>query len=249
MSDTSILFFGDVHGHYEHVLDAVTLFEPKAIVLLGDLQPEAPLHEVLAPILTQTEIWFIHGNHDTDSDTDYDHVFGSELKDRNLHGRVVEIAGVRIAGLGGVFRGQVWSPPEEPNFESAKEFAAKCGKGNLWRGGLPRKHHSTIFPQTYHSLAKQRADILVTHEAPSAHHNGFEALDELGRSLRIEKSFHGHHHDCKDYRTHDERLGFKAFGVGCCGVSDLDGETVLSGHHDHLRYVISSRDTGYDEDN
>ena len=51
-----------------------------------------------------TEVWFIHGNHDTDSDADYDHLFGRHWQIRNLHGRVAVVDGVRIAGLGGVPR-------------------------------------------------------------------------------------------------------------------------------------------------
>ncbi|MGZ5802336.1 MAG: metallophosphoesterase family protein, partial [Burkholderiaceae bacterium] len=50
----------------------------------------------------------IPGNHDTDETRHYDHLFGSTLADRNLHGRIETIAGVRIAGLGGVFRTKVW---------------------------------------------------------------------------------------------------------------------------------------------
>lgn len=88
-------------------------------------------------ILDKTEVWFIHGNHDTDSEADHDHLFGSALADRNLHGRVVEIAGLRIAGLGGVFRGKVWTPPAPATFENFKQYLARCGKGNFWRGGLP----------------------------------------------------------------------------------------------------------------
>ena len=106
-----ILFCGDLHGQFGHVIEAVLVRQPAAVILLGDLQAQNPLEVELAPILGHTEIWFIHGNHDTDSDADHDNLFDSALADRNLHGRVVEIAGVRIAGLGGVFRGQVWSPP------------------------------------------------------------------------------------------------------------------------------------------
>lgn len=75
------------------------------------MQAQRPLHLELASILDKTEIWFIHGNHDTDTEADHDHLFGSAMADRNLHGRVVEIAGLRIAGLGGVFRCKVWTPP------------------------------------------------------------------------------------------------------------------------------------------
>lgn len=55
-----------------------------------------------------TEVWFIHGNHDTDSDDDYDNLFNSVLADKNLLGRVVEVERLQIAGLGGVFHSQVW---------------------------------------------------------------------------------------------------------------------------------------------
>lgn len=86
---------------------AVKLRRPEVIIFLGDLQAKRPLEVELQEILDLTEIWFIHGNHDTDTDTDYNHLFGSALADRNLRGRVAEIGGYKIAGLGDVFRGQV----------------------------------------------------------------------------------------------------------------------------------------------
>ena len=230
-----IYFCGDTHGHFDHVLDIVARDRPAAIVFLGDLQARRPLEQELAAILDMTEVWYIHGNHDTDTDADYDHLFGSALGERNLHGRVVEIDGVRIAGLGGVFRGQVWWPPGPWEYESPAEFIAHCGKGNRWRDGLPRKHRSSIFPEDYFRLASQRADILVTHEAPSAHPHGFDVLDELGRSLRIDKAFHGHHHDCLDYSASSERLGFDAYGVGYRGITDMEGRRIQSGTFDQVR--------------
>ena len=92
-----IFFAGDTHGNFGHVIQAVRQHRPAAVVFLGDLQPQRPLDQELQPILDLTEIWWIHGNHDTDSDADHDHLFGSALADQNLHGRVIEIAGVRIA--------------------------------------------------------------------------------------------------------------------------------------------------------
>ncbi len=89
-SAPKLMFFGDPHGDFEPVIAAVERCRPEAIVLLGDLQPRQPLHIELEPILDRTGVWFIHGNHDTDSDADYDHLWGSELADRNLHGRIVE---------------------------------------------------------------------------------------------------------------------------------------------------------------
>jgi hypothetical protein len=146
-----------------------------------------------------------------------------------------EIDGLRIAGLGGIFRGQVWAPPGQWLHERPEDFAARCGKGNLWRGGLPRKHRSSIFPSDYFGLVGQRADILVTHEAPSSHPHGFDAIDELARSLGVGKAFHGHHHDRLDYSGHRERLEFDAFGVGFCGVSDANGRMVRPGDFDEAR--------------
>lgn len=218
-----IFFCGDVHGRFEHVIEAVRTHRPTAVVFLGDQQARRPLEKELQEVLDMTDVWWIHGNHDTDSDADYDNLFGSALADRNLHGRVVEIAGVRVAGLGGVFRGQVWMPPEPPKYESSAAYVARCGKGNLWRGGLPRKHRSTIFPDEYLGLVSERAEILVTHEAPSAHPHGFDAIDELARTMRIEKVFHGHHHDFIDYNNHLPTDKFQAYGVALCGVVDQNG--------------------------
>lgn len=120
-----ILMFGDTHGYFKHVLPVVEAEKPEAIIFLGDLQAQRPLELELDTVLDKTEVWWIPGNHDTDSRKDYDNLFESKLADRNLHGRVVQIAGVRIAGLGGIFRESVWYPqlsativPRYPNYES-----------------------------------------------------------------------------------------------------------------------------------
>jgi Icc-related predicted phosphoesterase len=232
---STIFFCGDVHGDFQHVIEAVQAHGPDAIILLGDVQAKGPLEVELSSILMQTEVWFIHGNHDTDSEADHDHLLGSALADRNLHGRVASVAGVRIAGLGGIFREQIWRPPEAPHYASPDEFVARCGKGNRWRSGLPLKHRSSIFPANHTSLSKLRADVLVSHEAPSAHPHGFEAIDELARSLQVGKTFHGHHHDQLDYGTESARLGFDAFGVGLRGITDLDGKIIQAGEIDSAR--------------
>jgi predicted phosphodiesterase len=230
--DPDILFVGDPHGRFEHVIEIVLERGPDAVVFLGDLQAPRPLEQELAPILAHTDVWFIPGNHDTDRDSDHDHLFGSTLADRNLHGRVVTVAGVRIAGLGGVFRGKVWMPPNEPRVTDSERFIATTPRQDRWRGGLPRKHRSTIFPEHVAALTNQRADVRVTHEAPSCHPHGFAAIDELGRRLGVRLAFHGHHHLRKDYAEHHQRLGFRALGVGLAGVTALDGSIVHPGVYD-----------------
>ncbi len=240
-----ILFFGDNHGHFDHIIEAVEREKPDAIVLLGDVQAQRPLEVELAPILGKTIIRFIHGNHDTDSDFDYRHLFESKLADANLHGRVEEIAGVRIAGLGGVFRGKIWSPPEPPKVDSYADWMRSTkprhGETNLVHETQARTHHSTIFWDVYSRLWDQKADVLVTHEAPSVHPHGVAAIDDLARAMGLQATFHGHHHDSLDYRAEWDRLGFEAYGVGFCGITALDGGIVRPGDFDEVRAYRNER--------
>ncbi len=245
-----IFFCGDVHGNFEHVIEAVRDHRPAAVIFLGDLQAQRPLDQELQPILGLTEIWWIHGNHDTDSQADHDNLFLSALADRNLHGRVVEIAGVRIAGLGGVFRGEVWHPPGEIQheaFAALERSEANRPSVKAYRNERARKHRSSIFPDEYFQLVGQRADILITHEAPSCHPHGFDAIDELARSMVVRTTFHGHHHDRPDYTSHREHLGFEAYGVGFCGITDQDGNIICAGDFDEQRAYRQERVSGEKE--
>ena len=79
--------------------------------------------------------------------------------------------------------------------------------------------------------------MLVTHEAPSAHPHGFAALDELARSLKVLTTFHGHHHDCLDYRPHWSKLGHQAYGVGFSGITALNGTVIRVGDYDTVSWV------------
>ena len=211
-----LLLFGDPHGRFEFVIRCVQKHRPKAVVLLGDIQAQRPLQLELAPILDLTEVWWIPGNHDTDSDEDHDNLFGSALAHRNLHGRVVEVAGHRIAGLGGIFRETIWSPPLEPAYRSATDRLKVIRPTERWRGGLPRRHRTSIFPDEYDRLARQRADILVTHEGLGGHPHGWQALDDLAIAVGVQVVVHGHLHETIDYIA-DGRLdpgaSYQAFGV------------------------------------
>ncbi len=207
-----ILFCGDPHGEFDHIIQRVQQMKPAAVIMLGDLCLSQPFEQTFASILGLTDIWFIHGNHDTDEVRYHDHLFA--CPERNLHGRVVEIDGFKIAGLGGIFRSQVWYPPEPPRYTTKQNFIAKCGKGNLWQGGLPRKHRSSIFPEDIQSFDGLKADILVSHEAPSAHPHGFQTIDELAQSLGATTIIHGHHHDPFHYGTPSRiNVGLRSFMV------------------------------------
>ena len=220
MTNPALMFFGDPHGDLQPVIAAVERLRPEAIVLLGDIQARQPLHIELSPILDLTEVWLIHGNHDTDTDGDFDNLFGSQLADRNLHGRVVEIAGYKVAGLGGIFRSKIWDPRqpvEEAAFASADSLRQSMRPEERWRDGISRRHHSTIFPDDYQQLLRSPpADILVTHEAPAAHPHGWQAIDELAETLGVQLVVHGHHHQDIDYLAEGMQSAstpFRAFGV------------------------------------
>ncbi len=223
-----IFICGDPHGRFEHILGAIEQYHPDAVVILGDLTPHRSMDEIFADI-GKTEVFWIPGNHDTDSDLIYDRIWRSKFAHNNLNGKVLDVAGVKIAGLGGVFRGQVWMPPGYPTHYSPASFIRKLGKAATWRGGLPRRHRSTIFCSVYERLKEQKADVLVTHEAPSEHKKGFECIDQLAGLLGVRFLFHAHQHESKNY---GEINGITFRGVGLRGIVNLAGDIIVPAEAD-----------------
>jgi predicted phosphodiesterase len=264
-----IYFLGDVHGNFEHVRTAALKDKPSAIVFLGDLEAQRPIAEELAPILALgIDVRWIRGNHDTDTKKNWDNLAGA--MPHNIDGKVVDVAGVRIAGLGGVFRGEIWYPDSacpsgaEPQFDSYEAYCrtqekkrplrlrkkdaveaslrkiehlpgANAAMIDELRYGKELKHLSSIFWDVYERLWEQRADILVTHEAPSCHPNGFSAIDDLAQAMHVKTVFHGHHHDRLDYSAWTAKLGFTTVGVGFCGIADESGKVIQPGDFDEAR--------------
>ncbi len=226
-----VLFVGDPHGRLDGLLDVAAQHRPLAMILLGDLEPRTSLLDWIDAMRDiGVEAWFIHGNHDTDSVATWQRVVDANAW--NLHGRVVEIAGVRIAGLGGVFRKTVWDPSVgPPAFASLADFGRYITQGGRARAGTGaqqlRRHGSTIFSDDVARLARSRADILVTHEAPLPHRHGFQALNDLARAMGVQRLFHGHHHAYVDYTDRAAEMGFKAWGVASGGVVDIDGQEIF----------------------
>ena len=225
MTAGPVLYCGDPHGQFRHIIKAATELHASSVILLGDMEPLRPLHIELEPILDR--VWYVHGNHDTDSDQNWIHIWESELKDKNIDGRVVTLEdGTRIAGLAGVFRESVWYPslPTPPKFRNQAEHAKSTPRQDRWRGGVHRKHWSSIYPNVLDHLADLRADVLVTHEAPGYHSNGFEILDDLAQSLGVTVAVHGHQHDRLDSTDRWAQQGFKSHGVGLRGITAIDAE-------------------------
>ena len=227
------MIVGDPHGQYTKLFQIIKKAQPEAVIFLGDMGANNSLEKVLSPILNMTAVWFIHGNHDTDTNEDYERIFGSELAEKNLHGRVEDIAGFRIAGLGGVFRSKVWHPmanggkPKWDKRETYMHFQPSTIKRATQKyGGLPRQHNSSIWYEDVESLSQQQADILVTHEAPSCHRHGFNVLDDLAFNMRVSRLFHGHHHEHYQDVIGNEDQKVIVEGVGLAQCKNELGETI-----------------------
>ena len=222
----AITFFGDPHGNFDAFHETVQHERPDVAIFLGDMGLERPFEQEAADFLAAGgDLWWIVGNHDTDSEQYHDNLFNSDLADRNLGNRVIEVDGVRIAGLGGVFRGSIWHPrpnegstEENPPVYRTREDFMRANARSLWRGGMPRKQRSTIFPEDFEILAQQKADILVTHEAPSNHQFGFAVIDRLAERMGVHTIIHGHHHTDYDAVTDN---GINVIGVAKEGIYRL----------------------------
>jgi predicted phosphodiesterase len=199
----TILFAGDPHRNFSPIIRACQAHTPGHLILLGDQDCQRKLTDILAPpIKAGWQIHWILGNHDCETESAYDNLVTSH-PEGDLGFRVADLHGVRVAGLPGVFKPSVWHPRSDgpadkidpPRYRNRDEFLAAQPKARWWRGGLPLWHRDTIFPDDFDHLARQRFDILVTHEAPSSHPHGFAVIDELAADGGAHLIVHGHHHD------------------------------------------------------
>ena len=217
-----LIFAGDTHGSLAHLAEAPG---DCTVIHVGDFELAEPLEEAL-PAGLDKRFWWIPGNHDFDRESYYDRLHSSALSDRNIHGRVLQLEGIRVAGLGGVFLGRVWPAPSAPLFPSRRDYMRSLPRQNKWRGGLPLKLRSAIWAAEVESLSRQRADVLVLHEAPESHRHGFRALGDLARAMGARTIVHGHHH--VDYLAEIDG-GVRVIGVGLRGLTALDGEVLKPG--------------------
>lgn len=201
-TERGLIFYGDPHGVWEPLLAACADAPPDGVVLLGDCDLRVPLREQIAPMFAAAiRVLWIPGNHDTDSPDAYDRLWG-EHPCGNLHASAVEVGGVAVAGLGGVFKGRIWYPKSDaaapPLHHSRADHLKRLARTTHWRGGLPLRLRDAIYPEDVDALASVRADVLVAHEAPSCHHNGFVGVDSAAHACAARLVVHGHHHHAYD---------------------------------------------------
>jgi len=218
-----ILFAGDPHGCFANVVSAVFKYKPAAVILLGDYNLEAPLEKYLEAIIGLCKIYWIPGNHDFDSITEYENLYFSALSYNNIHLKVIEIDGLRIAGLGGIFKGKNWMPGDIPKWKDKLHYL-KITPSNIKK--MPLHFEHSIWHHEYEKMKQQiKADILVSHEAPSCHRHGHKALDELAAVIGAKHIFHGHHH----HYYHDKlKNGISVTGTSIGGIANLAGEELVA---------------------
>jgi predicted phosphodiesterase len=217
-----ILFAGDPHGNFKPLIAAVQEHTPQAVILLGDYDLDEPLEISLAEIIGSTEIWWIAGNHDFETPIKHRNLFQSALADKSLHLKVTMVAGIRIAGLSGIFLGRVWYPPQPPKWANKQHYQNSL-RAHLKRSDMPLKYQCAIWHDEFQELAKLKADILVTHEAPGSHKHGFSAISELAAEMGVKQVYHGHLHE--NYSKLIKR-NIQVFGVANAAVADLAGNVL-----------------------
>jgi len=224
-----------VHRRWEHVQRGLVALPrpPRHVVLLGDMECHETLDALTAPIRAAgATLHWIFGNHDYDGGPEMwanlaDPALNPLTSGGALHGRVVEIGGLRVAGLGGTFRPRVWHPPNPPRLHGRAELPAdRASLGPGWsEQAIGALEHSlgamAIWPEDVEALATQRADVLVTHEAPSSHPSGVAVLDDLARRMGARLVVHGHHHIGYRARHQD---GLEAQGVGAAWAMCQHGQ-------------------------
>lgn len=195
---TRLLFYGDPHGNFAPLEKALEGQSVDAVILLGDNCTEDLEADCAFVREKDIPLYWVHGNHDCKKAEWYDGLFEKTDQDGCLHGRVVKIGTVRVAGLGGKPRKEVWLPGLDP--VSRKKYLKGVKPAKRWRDGLPLKSRCAIWPEDVEALRTQKADILVTHVWPSSYGAGLKFLDDLAADMHVRLFVHGHLH-C-GYRGH-----------------------------------------------
>ena len=236
----NIVFIGDIHRDWPSVERGLAALEhlPQAAVLMGDIECTAPLDVLAAPLLSRgIDVFWISGNHDNDGGPEMwahlaDPAQNPITAPGALHCRVVEIAGLRVAGLNGIFRPRVWHPNRTPGLHHRGELPANLAKlgDSLRPEHVAALTHSlstiAIWPEDVDALSALRADVLVVHDAPCSHPDGHAVLTDLAVRMGARLIVHGHHH--VSYRA-AHHSGLHAMGVAAAWGMSLAGQPLWRG--------------------
>lgn len=234
-----IWIVGGAHGQRRSLLRALeerASTAPRWLIFAGNIgldREHGTFDEWLRPLYAAApgiQVAWIPGDHDSAQQDCWERLqaCGAALP---LHGFVLDLDGVHVAGLGGSFQPKVWSPPDRALVHERRDLFKRPMLSHELRNPIHVGLHTAIYEAEWEALAALTADILITHEAPSPHPRGFDAIDDLARALGVVRAFHGcHHEDPKlAYREHWERLGFQAIGLAHRGVRDGLGEVIDAG--------------------
>lgn len=234
MTISGVTFAGDTHGRLDHLAEAPA---DDVIIHVGDFAPvDRPVSELLPPGVLE-RFYFIPGNHDYDRPEYRRRLLEDPaLADRCIHRQVTQFSAVRVAGLGGVFKGRMWFPKDslgEPGYPGPSSYIRTLPKKDRDNADNSRPMRGAIWYEHWEQLARGSADVLVTHEAPTAHEQGFFGVDELARRLGVSTIVHGHHHT--DYQSTICNGSIRVIGVGLRGLTRLDGTVVRPGEREARR--------------
>jgi hypothetical protein len=146
---------------------------------------------------------------------------------------VLDIAGVRVAGLSGIFRPRVWDGRRAPSLLRRADLPADLAKlgPSLRAEHVAALTHSlstiAIWHEDVEAMAAMRADVLVVHDAPCSHRDGHAVLTDLARRMGARVVLHGHHH--VSYVADNEAGDLRAIGIGASWGLDLDGRVLWRG--------------------
>lgn len=213
---TSLLFYGDPHGEWRPLRETLRTESPDAVILLGDCDLHRPLSDELGDTLPSPDrLFFILGNHEADRQCFYDHLISAAPATNHLNAKVVDIAGVRIAGLSGTFDQHIWHPDlneGEPFFRTREDALWNLhAKGRRSGLKLPLRYKVAVWYEDYETLFAESCDVLVLHDAPPPHRYGHAAFADLAEAMGARLIVHGHHHERYEDVTSS---GIQVIGLG-----------------------------------
>ena len=180
---------GDVHGAFDDARRVIARHpEIPFWLCVGDIASQTGVYEPLG-----ATVYWIHGNNDN-----FDAIASGGLPSDLHHidnGTVLEIAGLRVAGLGGTFA-PTWYDTPAGDLPHPRKGTAKATE-------LADKRRHFVREEVERAAALRGVDVFLTHEAakpfrPLPGGRGSEAgkaqVNEILRAMQPRLHLFGHHH-------------------------------------------------------